>query len=1022
MLNLVRRFPVHLFFIFGLALLLILPWSGQASAAPSRVMITGAVTTPLPNAHYQLVNGASNLCLDDYNYSTTPGQKMQQWTCNNPAVSAQQWSLKSLGSGLYQVIVKASGLCLDDYNYSTTPGQKMQQWTCTPNDTAQEWRLNSLGNGLYQLVVQASGLCLDDPSSSTAPGTLMQQWTCTANDRAQEWSFVASGPQVWASPSGQGTTCSQAAPCAITTAQQQADMLSPNTANDVTVNMQAGTYRLTQPLTFAAADSGANGYNIIYAGVGTQRPTLSGSIAVTGWTQSDASHNIWSAVVPASLNTRQLYVNGVRAPIAQGASPVSLTKTASGYTASSSQLAGWRNPANIEFVYPGGAGAWTEPRCRVGSISGTTITMQQPCWDNATNRVGALDVGGAVSGAPARIENAYELLTQPGQWYLDTNLHELYYIPLPGQNIQAADVEAPMLQTLVQGNGTLSAPVANLIFNNLQFSYATWLGPDGPDGFSEIQANYTITGQGGGHTQGTCEYTSPRGSCPYGAWTQTPANVMFQAAHNVTFAGNLFSHLGAAGLEFEYGSQNNLVINNEFTDISGTGLQLGNVNDAHPSDVGAGDNEINAGNTIEDNWFHQDAVEYHGGSGMVVGYTQHTLITHNQFNDLPYDGLDFGWGGWHTNSSAPTADTNINQYNTISNNLVFNYKTVLADGGGIYTNGNQGTTFANGLQETGNVVYDQHNVNWALYNDRGSAYVTLNGNAEWASPRGYGGCAPVGHIVLENNYLADSIGFDCRPNPVDVTQSNNTTISNNPTVGQVPNTLLSNAGVEASYAGLVTSAAPEVDMSSPNTGTASQATQVLISGSGFVANNTQVLFRGTAATQVNVLSPNFIVATAPAGAVLSSVFVLTPASPTFNASAHYVLVNQTSGLVLDDGGASSGTGANMLEATYTASNTNQQFNIVAVGNGEYRITAISDGLSLDDRGSTTQGDTMGQRPYDGSPNLQWRIYPTSNGAYELIDSAGLALDGRGATTSGTAVGHWPYDGSPNLQWQISSVS
>ncbi len=1025
--RLLNRFLVRLIPLCGLTLFLIIPWNGYTlSVVHASTTATGTVTTPLPNAHYQLINAASHLCLDDYNYSTTPGQQIQQWGCSNPSVSAQQWSLKSLGGGLYQIVVKASGLCLDDYNYSTTPGQKMQQWTCTPNDSAQQWSLKSAGNGIYQLVVQASGLCLDDYNYSTTPGQKMQQWTCTPNDSAQQWSFGASGPQLWVAANGQGSTCSQATPCSITTAQQQADALSATTANDVTVNIQAGMYRLTQPLSFSATDSGANGYAIIYSGDGAQRPILSGSIAITGWTQSDAAYNIWSAPVTASLNTRQLYVNGVRASIAQGAPPVTLTITANGYTASSSLMANWRNPSAIEFVYPQGAGAgnWTEPRCRVASISGTTITMQQPCWANTTRRSGALDVGSGVSGAPGRIENAYELLTKPGQWYLDTSLHQLYYIPLPGQNIQTADVEAPVLQTLIQGNGTLSAPVANLIFNNLQFSYATWLGPDSNNGFSEIQANYTLTGQGAGQTQGTCEYGMPEGSCPYGAWTQTPANVTFQAAHNITFAGNLFSHLGAAGLEFDYGSQNNLVVDNEFTDISGTGLQLGNVNDAHPSDVGAGDNEITSGNTIEDNWFHNDAVEYHGGSGMVVGYTQYTLITHNQFNDLPYDGLDFGWGGWHTDANHPTADTNINAYNTISDNLIFNYKTVLSDGGGIYTNGIQGTSYANGLQETGNVVYDQHNVNWALYNDRGSAYVTLNGNAEWDAPLGWGGCAPVGHILLENNYFADFVGTKyCSPNPVDVTQTHDTTISDNPTVGQVPNSLLSNAGVEASYASLITNAAPEVDMSSPNTGTASQATQVLVSGSGFSSTNTQVFFRGIAATQVTVLSPNFLIATAPAGAALSAVSVITPTSPTFSPTSHYILLNQTSSLALDDGGASSVQNANMLESTYTtASNTDQQFTIVSVGNGLYRVTAVSDGLSLDDRGSTKESDTMGQWPYDGSSNLQWLIYATGNGTYELLDNAGLALDGRGSNTSGTAVGHWPYDGSPNLQWQIISVS
>ena len=173
------------------------------------------------------------------------------------------------------------------------------------------------------------------------------------------------------------------------------------------------------------------------------------------------------------------------------------------------------------------------------------------------------------------------------------------------------------------------------------------------------------------------------------------------------------------------------------------------------------------------------------------------------------------------------------------------------------------------------MIYDQHNVNWALYNDRGSAYVTLNGNAEWASPKGYGGCAPVGHIVLENNYLADpiQIGGGCGPYPIDITQTNNTTISDNPTPGQVPNSLLSNAGIEASYASLVTQYGPSVETHYPNTGTANAATNVLITGSGFTSNDA-VTFAGTRATGINVLSPNFLIATVASGTNLQNVSVV----------------------------------------------------------------------------------------------------------------------------------------------------
>jgi len=122
-------------------------------------------------------------------------------------------------------------------------------------------------------------------------------------------------------------------------------------------------------------------------------------------------------------------------------------------------MASGKNPTGIEFVYTGGnsiwsehsegLGSWTEPRCPIASIQGTTITMAQPCWDNSTNRVmlpngartanlvGPMSVG----KRPEYVENAYELLGTPGQWYFDRPARTLYYVPRSGENMHTADVE-----------------------------------------------------------------------------------------------------------------------------------------------------------------------------------------------------------------------------------------------------------------------------------------------------------------------------------------------------------------------------------------------------------------------------------------------------------------------------------------------------------------------------------------------------------------------------------------------------
>src|SRR5580692_993182 len=166
---------------------------------------------------------------------------------------------------------------------------------------------------------------------------------------------------------------------------------------DVTIEFAGGTYRLAHPLELTPEDSGRSGHNLVFRATPGERPVLSGSIRIAGWKRIDESRNLWAAPVPASATgSRQIYIDGVRATRTRGRLPVGLTMTPTGYTAADARMAAWKHPASLEFVYTGGnsvwsesgvgLGSWTEPRCPVASIEGTTITMAQPCWDNSTQR------------------------------------------------------------------------------------------------------------------------------------------------------------------------------------------------------------------------------------------------------------------------------------------------------------------------------------------------------------------------------------------------------------------------------------------------------------------------------------------------------------------------------------------------------------------------------------------------------------------------------------------------------------
>lgn len=721
---------------------------------------------------------------------------------------------------------------------------------------------------------------------------------------------------LWAAPDGHGAACTAHNPCSLTTAQAEVRTAErgghPATAR---VELLDGSYRLARTWTFGAQDSGTPGHPVVWEAAPGAHPVISGATRVSGWKEVGHS-GVWSAHVPRGSATRQLYVDGEQAPIAQ-ATPAALhfsgkwTGSATGYDLAADPAArAWfagltpAELARVEFDYPAGNGAWTDSRCGVASMSGSTLVMDQPCWRNVTDIAPfSQGTGGlpsmSTSQLPATIQNAPDLLA-PGHWYLDPTASTLLYAPAAGRKATGLDVELPRLERLVQGAGSLARPLHDVTFAGLQFSYATWNAPSLPTGFADVQSNLHRTGE---TNQGLCTFSDPAGSCPWGALTQPLANVAFSGASRITLTGNRFADLGGAGLSFMYGGTHNTVEDNEFTAIASTALSLGCTYDPTPgptyaSEIQAhctpdpnlvrgdtiGDNEILDHTTVTDNVIHDVGTDYRSACGITLLFSRHTVIGHNELYDLPYTGITAGVIQGHVDNAAhPQNSTNINADNTISDNLIFDVMQVLDDGGAIYMEGHQaqyvhaadGTidaaaTLANGLHITGNVVYNDGSRFNAFYDDAGSEWIGFSGNVEFHpldSLGAQGGCSATGHFWVTGNWFSDAAGYYICDGPVDSHISDNTVIPALPGPDDIPVAVLANAGVTSAHEALAGGVPLRTSyVSTPAPVSAGSATdRVLIAGAGFT-KATPVFFGGQRAGAVQFVSPGFLIATVPSGA------------------------------------------------------------------------------------------------------------------------------------------------------------
>lgn len=533
---------------------------------------------------------------------------------------------------------------------------------------------------------------------------------------------------------------------------------------DIWVYLRGGTYALEEALEFGPEDSGSGDFFVSYRAFPGETPFVSGGRTITGWSQM-AGSAIWQAVSSVDIDTRQLYIGGRRAVRAREPASILgvLTKTTSGYTTPNRTLLTWRNPDVLEFVYTGipDAGSnWTESRCGVSGVQDlgdrVAIQMKEPCWTNAT-----VNKEDQAVRTPTTVENGYELLNSPGEWYYDKTSRTFYYLPRETEDLRRDEVIAPVLDVLVTGRGAGSSPVRNIQFFGITFAYATWLRTSGPDGFVEIQANFALVG-----------------NPPVG---QTlPANISFQNARNIRFERNTFIHLGAAGMSLAGGSQDNAVVGNVFNDISGTALRIGDVTTPM-----APDDEQDRRNWVVDNYVDGIAVEYHGGVGIHAGYVAQTMVSHNEVANVPYSAISLGWG-WGAQSYAES--------NEVAYNDLHDHMQLLVDGGGVYTLSPQGGAAGNWSSVHDNHIHSQRN-NWgALYFDEGSAYIDAYRNAIEEVPVWLFIWTSSIHDITVHDNFSQTSAF--RNDGTRITLSNNSIVSSWPAQAQA---IADGAGVEPAY-------------------------------------------------------------------------------------------------------------------------------------------------------------------------------------------------------------------------------
>jgi hypothetical protein len=561
-------------------------------------------------------------------------------------------------------------------------------------------------------------------------------------------------------------------------AQRRARDLARRGDGDVTVSLQKGIHRIGSPLRFGAADSGRDGHTVTWKAAPGAEAVVSGAEPVTGWELDDPATGVYKADVGTGFDSRQLYVDGVpaqRARIALSRSDITLN--ASGFTLNNPDLGYLANLPDQKRIELQAKLSFTNRFAPVQSISGSTVLMQQPGWDN--NTYGYDTIQSPFRTPTFSLLNSKSFLDEPGEWYLDTTAGTLYYKPLPGQDLQSTPVELPRLESLVEVGGTYDEPARDLRFEGLTYTGTTWLHPSTANGYANQQTGAFLTGVQ--QHRPADAFTSCAVGCKgfEGArnnWAQAPGAVQVSAAENIAFENNTFVNLGSVGLGIGndanahgsgvgLGARNVSVVGNTFTASAGGGIVAGGIRpDAHhPSDPRMTNSDI----LIRNNRIYSTALEYLDQDAIFASYISGLAIEHNYVSDMPYTGIGIGYG-WGANDPGGSPEY-INRglydfqpiYQTpttlrdvrVEGNHVRNVVQTMFDAGCIYTL----SAIPSG---TINENYCENSGQLGLYFDEGSRYLSGSRNVfvgsagQWAHANNQNGNR-TGDLTLTGNYTTN---------------------------------------------------------------------------------------------------------------------------------------------------------------------------------------------------------------------------------------------------------------------------
>jgi len=392
----------------------------------------------------------------------------------------------------------------------------------------------------------------------------------------------------------------------------------------VEVKLTTGTYYVTKPIVLGPEFSGTKEKPFIISAEKIGSVILSGAKALeVNWQPHD---NIMKAKLSIE-KMDQIYINGVKQISARYPNFDPKVQVFNGYSAdaiSPERIAKWKNPVG-GYIHALHEGRWGGMHYLIEGVDRKGELMLDGGFQN--NRQSPMHE------KYRYVENIFEELDSPGEWYFDQKASVLYFYPPQNVDLINSKIEISQLDHLIELRGNIKNPVKHININGLTFTQTNttfmktkepllrsdWTIYRGGAVLMDGTENISITNNVFHNLGGNAIFVSN-----YNRDTEISGNEIFDiGASAISFVGNASAVRSAS---FEY---------HEFVDIENMDLKSGPKNENYPA------NSIAINNLIHDIGQIEKQV-----AGIQLSMSSDITISHNSIYRVPRAGINVSEGTW----------------------------------------------------------------------------------------------------------------------------------------------------------------------------------------------------------------------------------------------------------------------------------------------------------------------------------------------------------------------------------------